>query len=365
MPRQPGPDYPATLTKGLLELFADAETQMLRLIAKRLAKNLDVPGWQAGQVFEVHRLRRELSRLIDALRTGSEKEIARAIDAAYSFGVARAGSELAATGAVDAIAFGGVNLDAVTRLADEAKRALGSTLLPIQSRAEAIYADVVQQTAGRMLAGVGTRRDAAKLALQDWARKGITGFTDKAGRAWSLPTYAEMVARTSASQALAAGHTDRLVETGHDLAIISDAPEECELCRPWEGRVVSLTGQTPPGAHTRNGHTFTVVGTLRQAIEAGYKHPNCRHTENLYLPGITRPYKRTADPEGDKLRQQQRYRERVIRRKKREVAVLEELDPAAAKVARRNLNDYRAGYRDWLDQYGRKRLNYREQLGAR
>lgn len=363
-----GPDYPASLTKNLLEMFADAEMQILALIAKRVAVGIDVPDWQMRQLNEQHRLRFELSRLIDALKTGSQAEISRAIDAAYSFGVARAGSELAAAGAagaVDAIAFGGINLDAMTRLVDTAKAALGSSLLPIQSSAARIYADVVQQTGARMLTGVGTRRQAAALALKDWAKRGVTGFTDRAGRNWSLPTYAEMVARTSASQALQAGHIDRAVETGHDLLLVSDAPEECKLCRVWEGRIVSATGQTAPGSYQAKGTTYTVAGTVEQAKADGLFHPQCRHRTVVYLPGFTRRLRDTADLEGDKLRQSQRYRERMVRRYKREVAVLEPLGGPEWDAAKVKLRNYRAEFKDWREANGRKDLRYRTSLKAR
>lgn len=360
-----GPDYAEQLTKRLVELFADAETAILQIIASLVARNIEAPDWRARQLAEAHRLRTELDKVLAALQTGSQDRIRVAIDAAYSFGVARAGSELEAAGTHPQIAFGGINLDAMTNLVDQAKVALGSALLPIQSTAQRIYADVVTQTAARMLAGVGTRRQVAALALQDWARRGVTGFTDKAGRTWDLPTYAEMTARTAASQALVAGHADRLVETGHDLVMVSDAPEECELCRPWEGKILSLSGRTPPDRQRAGGVSFTVAGTLGQARDAGLHHPNCRHREVLYLPGVTRPLRDTADPDGDRLRQQQRYRERMVRRYKRELAVAQEIDPASAASAKARLAAYQQEFAAWRRANGRKDLAYRTSVTAR
>lgn len=359
------PDYAANLTKSLVELFADAETRILALIAQRVAVGLDAPDWQLRQIAEAHRLRGELQKLIRALRDGSQDEIRKAIDAAYTYGAARAGSELKAAGAAEGIAFGPINLDALTNVVDQAKAALGSSLLPIQSSAQRIYADVVQQTAARMLAGVGTRRQAAAMALQDWARRGVTGFTDSAGRNWSLPTYAEATSRTAAAQALNAGTVDRFVETGHDLGMVSDAPEECRVCRPWEGKIVSLTGQTAPGTYRANGATYTVTASLQDAIADGLHHVNCRHREVLYLPGVTRRMTDTADPEGDQLRQKQRAMERRVRQLKREAAVTDEIDPAAGKAARSKLRAYQASFADWREANGRKTLGYRTSLTNR
>lgn len=362
---QPGPDYPAQLTKRLMEMFADAEQQILTLIAARVAMGIDAVDWQVRQLNEAHRLRIEVAKLAAALKAGSEAEIARAIDAAYSFGVARAGSQLSAAGTVDAIAFGGIDLDAMSRLADTAKKSLGSVLLPIQSQASRIYSDVVGQTASRMLAGVGTRRQVAAMALKDWAQRGVTGFVDKAGRNWSLQSYAEMTARTSAAQAMNAGHTDRLVETGHDLVMVSDAPEECYLCRPYEGKVFSLTGATPAGSYSKNEQSYTVQGMLQSAIDGGLHHPNCRHREVAFLPGFTRRMKDTADPEGDKLRQSQRYKERRVRQLKREAAVANEIDPVSGKAANVKLRAYQKDFKAWREINGRKNLAYRTSLTAR
>lgn len=44
------------------------------------------------------------------------------------------------------------------------------------------------------------------------------------------------------------------------------------MCAPWNGKVLSLTGQTP-------GYP-----TLEEAEGAGLFHPNCRHASSLYIP---------------------------------------------------------------------------------
>ncbi|NAE18070.1 hypothetical protein GUJ16_12285 [Enterococcus hirae] len=61
--------------------------------------------------------------------------------------------------------------------------------------------------------------------------------------------------------------------------MISDAPQECRLCRPWEGEVVAFVPSavgTHSGANLRGSGTVTVrvAHTLAQAVAAGFQHPN-------------------------------------------------------------------------------------------
>jgi hypothetical protein len=211
------------------------------------------------------------------------------------------------------------------------------------------YQSVIAETAAQVLTGTQTRRQAAQEALNRFAAKGITGFVDKSGRGWNLHSYTEMAMRTGTAKAAVKGHTDRLQEHGLDLMIISDAPRECPLCRPWEGRVVSISGASAD------------YPSMDMARNAGLFHANCRHSASLYLEGITRPYGVTADPAGYEAGQKQRYLERKVRENKRVKAAA--LDDAAAAKAQAKIRAYQAKLREHVAANELKRLPYREQVG--
>lgn len=116
-----------------------------------------------------------------------------------------------------------------------------------------------------------TRQQASKALLGDLRQRGITSFIDKSGRSWDMVQYAEMNARTVARRAQTAGTRLRTIENGHDLVKIIDHDRECPLCRPWEGKVLSITGKT-------KGYP-----TVATAESAGYGHPNCSHAEAPYV----------------------------------------------------------------------------------
>lgn len=274
-------DWASALAKSMLDLYSTAETDLLTLIARRLARGIDEPGWADRQLLAVQAATQDTAELVARLRDASDLTIGDVLRTAWNRGAALAGTDLVASGVHRALAFAGVNQRAVSVLIDQARNVLQPVGLRVQSTAGRIYRDVLTDIAGRMLTGTVTRRQAAVTALTRFADTGVTGFVDSAGRGWSLPSYAEMTARTAASQAIIQGHTDQLVNNGRDLVMISDAPEECAKCRPWEGKIVSLTGSTPLGRQTIDGHEVTVSGTLRQAISEGLHHPNCFPGETL------------------------------------------------------------------------------------
>jgi hypothetical protein len=144
-----------------------------------------------------------------------------------------------------------------------------------------------------------------------------------------------------------------------DLVIVSDAPQECPLCRPWEGEVLSLSGATVGTIDGSGG--VRVAGTLPEATAAGLFHPGCRHSLGAYQPGITKPMHDTADPAGDAARQKLRYLERQVRSWKRAQAVA--LDPAAERKAGAQVRAYQAKIREHVATTSAKRIPAREQVG--
>jgi hypothetical protein len=77
-----------------------------------------------------------------------------------------------------------------------------------------------------------------------------------------------MLIRTKAVEARNRGLINRLVENGVDLVQVSTHNSEHEACRRWEGRILSITGNTAG------------IPTVQDAVDAGLFHPNCKHAIN-------------------------------------------------------------------------------------
>lgn len=101
----------------------------------------------------------------------------------------------------------------------------------------------LRQTALHLLEG-STRREASKRMEAQLMRQGMTSFVDRANHHWKLSTYSAMVIRTTTREAVTAGTTQGMTDTGADLVEIFEHVNACEICAPYRGQTYSLTGST-------------------------------------------------------------------------------------------------------------------------
>jgi len=230
------------------------------------------------------------------------------------------------------------------------------------------YQQIISTPAALNASGVITRRKATQDALNGFAARGIDGFTDKAGRTWHIDTYAEMATRTGAAHALRTAYESELIARGEDLVIVTGNTYTCRLCAPWQDKVLSLTGLYPAGVHrlpsaVGDGYvTVHVAGTMEEARAAGLHHPNCTHSEGLYLPGATVIEPGTMgvrDAETYDASQRQRALEREIRKHKR--LLVAAITGEAESKARAAIRGYQAQIRELLAEHPKlQRKRYRE-----
>lgn len=352
MPIDPG--YAENLAGPILDLYSDAERILLEKIARALAAEMDAPDWAERKLIQMQLLQAQARGLLSDLSGKSAAAIAEAILRAYNRGTAMATLDLA--GIVEKGQIGAPGLPAVEALVTEAVGNVAATHGRILRSVDDVFRDVISRTAPQVLLGTQTRREAAQAALDRFASRGITGFVDRAGRRWDMASYVEMSTRAAVGNAAIDGHAQRLLAAGQDLVRVSDAPQECSKCRPWEGKILSLSGLPRTDG-------VKVAGTLAEARAAGLHHPSCRHSISIYIPGVTntRPNGRTADPAGDAARQRLRYLERKVREWKRRSAVA--LDDTAKATANAKVRAYQSAIRDHVASTSAKRQPAREQIG--
>lgn len=346
--------------RGVRQIHMQAEALLLERLARAVSRGLSTEAL-GRELLERQALLRDLDRLLGDLERRVPGAVAEAHRLAYAAGQGRADTDLP-TG----YRTGPRPLLAAAPEAVLARAALDPTLMRYQIRrwTADVYDRVTQEAAGMVVTGALTRREASARLLARLVEQGVTGFVDRRGRNWEMGAYAEMAVRASSMNATLQGQSDRLLSYGVDTVYVSDHTEECAMCRPWEGKVLSLTGGSV--GQTLAGER--VVASLADARAGGLFHPGCRHTTSAFIPGSSKPPKRTADPEGDSLRQEQRARERDIRRRKRRVLAAEAVDGktgAVARAERARLAAARKDFAEWRRRHDRKNLTYRENIKAR
>ncbi|WP_416565061.1 phage minor capsid protein [Nocardia testacea] len=352
------------LQEAVAQIYADAEVQLLARIASSIERGIDTPQWVSMQLAEIARLSKEARGFLLSLDPVVSAQIQTALVQAHAAGIAAADQDVPGPPATSPAPI--VSQEAVAALAAEAAAAVVGTHSQILRATVDGYREVVMQSAGRIVTGVATRREVTQQALDQFAARGLTAFRDRAGRNWRIDTYAEMAVRTAALRALKQGHTDRLLQRGYDLVVISAHPNPAPQCQPYEGKIVSLTGQTPngpieaPSRMTGRPVRETVVASMSEAEAKGLHHPNCKHGHTAWIPGAPRPAVAPHDPQGYKDEQKLRRLERSVREAKRQQAAA--ITPAAKAKAGQKLRARQAAIRDHVAQTGVTRRRHREQL---
>lgn len=369
------------LAAAVTMLYADAELALIGILRDALAEGIDSPRWAELKLRSLGDLRAAVETVTTALQDDANGAVAEALATAYGRGRQAAVAEL---GALDV----GRELNARRVLpgapaVDRLAASYAHDTRPLYQRITRsildVFRGVTSRAAGTQLLTGITRRDASQRALNEFARRGVSGFVDSSGRPWELAAYAEMAVRSVTARAAIDGHIDAMAEVGQGLVIVSDAPLECPLCAPWEGEVLALAG--PPGPQTvrveaaiqptglrgllRPPETVAVhlAGSLPEARSKGLFHPNCRHSLSLYLPGVTtRPPHHATPGTTYEDTQRQRTIERHIRRWKRAEAAA--MDDAARAKARAKVRSWQAAARAHVAAHEHiVRQPAREQIG--
>lgn len=365
------------LAAAVARIYREGETALLRVVTDRLAVGLDRSDWQVSRLAALNALRRAAGTVVTALAYSGNTAVYRAVAAGYRAGSHDAVSELAAllspssprpaplTGT--AAQRSALAVQALAEAVVGELRPLYAAILP---QAETTYRRAIAGAAARRTTGATSTREAAQAAYAALVDRGITGYTDTAGRRWRLHSYVEMATRTAVQRAAVHGLVDGFVAAGLRFVSVDDQPGECALCRPYEHQVLALDGHANAGEqladHHRDGPPVTVhpVATLGQAMAAGLFHPHCRHTIRAYLPGVSMLIKqgRTADPAGEAARSRQRALERTIRRH-RELAAAALTDDAR-KQATARAEMWTRVLEQHVAEHRLTRLRYRETIGA-
>jgi hypothetical protein len=263
----------------LLAIYRHAQRTIIAQVREAL---------RSGDVFKASERRAQLAAVLSTLdQLGFETDpMAREIiHGAFGEGADTAATQVAKLKVAPPEipgAFTGVSTEAVQTLQDsilgrleDARRTVGRQVADIYAREQrrsAMLAILGPEGSVRTASGGLQFRLLHDKGVRELAKRGGVGFVDRAGRRWQLDTYAEMATRTVVREAAVEGAKTRMLSHGVDLARVSRSPKPCEICRPWEGRLVSLDGGT-------GDYQGEAVADLSSLPNGGPPmHPRCTHS---------------------------------------------------------------------------------------
>lgn len=253
-------------TRAEVELRADLD----RLIRRTILDPSTSARFRRGQVsnllVRVAEVRARLDR--QALLFASEH-----MSQIYGAGMTRAQRLLAAGGAdaLGAPSFSLLHRQAVELLAADTfdDLAAATDYLDTAARRAIREAAKVRTTVGA-ITGSSVPEDTRAL-VRRFARQGVSGFVDSAGRSWRLGAYAEMVVRTKSAQAYNVGTVLRTEETGTDALEIRDGERSRhEECLEFSGTTCSpLWALEHPIQHPNCVRSFSPLPLHRGPVTHG------------------------------------------------------------------------------------------------
>jgi hypothetical protein len=247
----------------LVKFYEQAEREILDRINRALLRG--------NQTEYLAAMKKNVEAILQQLREGSRTWCTEAIPRVYSQGLYSADAMLKDAGAIVKAGFGAIHQQAAQVLAENAFQRFEDVAQVIGRQVNDIYRELALENVRGTVVGYDTWKQTARRFREQLAERGVTGFKDRSGKMWNMRTYTEMVARTTTAEAHLQGTANRLVEQGHDLIKVSTHRGACELCQPWQGKILSITGKT-------EGYP-----TLEEAKAAGLFHPRCRHAYGLYI----------------------------------------------------------------------------------
>jgi len=247
----------------LARFYAEAEREILNELNKALLRG--------NKTEYLAQMKRNIEAILRDLRAGNRTWCEGAIPRIYLKGVEFADGQLQGRGVKLVAGFGAIHQQAAQVLAENTFLRLDNVAQVIGRRSEDIYRTLALENIRGSVVGFETWKQVARNFREDLAKRGVTGFQDAKNREWNMRSYSEMVARTSTMEAHLQGTANRLLEHGHDLVKVSTHVGACELCQPYQGKVLSLTGKT-------EGYP-----TLEEARADGLFHPRCRHAYGLHI----------------------------------------------------------------------------------
>lgn len=367
------PDYLERLPQGMVDLYAQAEEDILADMARRISTydyRIPAAEHQHRILAEMGNTHAQVMERLSALTGKSQAELTRLME--------RAGQKALV---FDAELYRAHGL-APTALAasKELQMVLSSGLIQTKgvfqnltrttaNTATKQFEDALDRAWLQVSSGAFSYDAAIRTAVKDLSRQGVASIVYPTGHVDNLEVAVRRATVTGVNQTALKLQETMADEVGSDLVEVTAHAGARPSHAEWQGGIYSRSGR-----HSKYGGLREVTGYGQGWGLGGW---NCRHSFYPYFEGAPRAYTpdrlrdysaKTISYNGTPMTeyeasQRQRYIERQIRRWKREQAAMkaagQDTAESAAKVRR-----WQAEQRNFIEQTGLKRQYAREQIGG-
>jgi hypothetical protein len=385
----------ARFSAPVIQAYRDMEDELLRLIAKQIARDKsvsDTSAWRIRQLARAGEINQQALAIIDSYAGGISSEIAEAILAAAEGEVGTLDAAM-----LNLLSEKGKMTDEQRNMLDAFQRQSRQELNIENARIAESYAQALQedcnlvntvmgyQTASAfsecvretadeldrqavinelnqgsmsVVSGTESLQEATRRTLERLAVKGIPGFVDKAGREWSPEAYVKMDLRSTMGNTARAAQDARCDRYGIQLIEVSSHNGARPKCAPYQGRIFSRNG-TSGTVTDLEGNRISYIPLSQTSFGEpdGLFGINCGHQQYPFIPGVSMrtyyPYPEEQNAERYQQTQQQRAMERKIRADKRKCMMMQETgDDEGLKKAAGKLRADKDRYRDFCKETG-------------
>lgn len=344
-------------------VFAELEQELIMSFKRNMSKYVDTSDmWQAMKMKDLEMYRREMAREI-ASATSRAKRLSKIVlrddflkgaDKVDAF-MKQFKLSIKPTTEHD---FFRLNRRKLNVMLESVYNDLDVASHAIYRQMDDVYRQTLFKAEIAKNSGIYTPEQAMDVATKDFLEKGINCIKYSNGALVNIASYAEMVIRTSSKKAMLTAEGARNQEWGVTTIKITQHGSTCELCSPWQGRV--LIDDVYSGGKPEDGP----YPLLSQAMAEGLFHPNCRHGSTTFFEGISEEtplYNQDEVEAKYEKEQQQRYNERKIREWKRKANG--SFDENNKRKAEAKVREWQARQRELIGDNDWLRRNYhREKL---
>lgn len=282
------------LDYDIREMYEDMELRLIKSMKRNLQLHLDeedetgfkYPQWQAMKLKELKRYQRQNKDIVGHDTKGFSSSISK-----YLKKELREGSYNALKDYKDAMgdkykanktlsnSFFRINDKKVNSLINSVNNDLKTANKAVLRMTNDQYRKVIFQSQLYVANGVMTPKQAIDAANKDFLRRGLNVIEYKDGKRVNIASYSQMAIRTAGQRAMLMGEGAFRKKMKQHLIKISAHGTSCELCIPWQGKV--LIDDVYSGGSPKDGK-YPLVS---EAMEQGLFHPNCRHGISTYFGG--------------------------------------------------------------------------------